>query len=257
MSQSNVSVNKDGSYRISVLVFDSSEGGSLLLVPGHPFFFNQRLANLVCGFSKWHISNFVIEAVPIVSSTDATPVAICINTNCTPVTQVQADAYAIIADAGISGMAWKGLTYRAQNVKQVLHPVAPLVPSDIDYIGYVAVTDQIALNTKIKVMAHFNLKLASPYTGQEYDNAFPTPVTITTGQNGSQSNKVISGPTFGFAHASTVTNVDLGELILTVGYAAATTDYADHTVFHNGHPLASSTSLLDRGTIHFLAKILN
>ena len=40
MSQSNVSVNKDGSYRVSVLVFDSSEGGSLLLVPGHPFFFN-------------------------------------------------------------------------------------------------------------------------------------------------------------------------------------------------------------------------
>jgi hypothetical protein len=230
-----------------------------MVLPIHPLFMNKRILNMAIGWTNYDIRNIVLSTNPLVATTDATPVAFAYTRNCVPIdyNTTSDTAYTALINSGISGIAHTPLTYAIPNVKKIMRPMIPVVPSDIVCTIYGAnkQSGTTVLENSVLVTISCDIEFANPYTGDEMPADQPEQDTFTTNSAGVRCTSALAAG-FGFIVNSTVSLADTGELFIFPKFSAATTDY-DMVVSHNLSPMYPKLNTTDRGDIIVLNYELN
>lgn len=246
-----------GLNRIScrILVPSNAFDNQLCVMPIHPSFLGVRLSAMAKLFCQWKLNSVSITTASKVATTDTHTVLMAYLGRCTPLTRDTTVQYANLSSMNaIQGMAWNPL-HMVLPPDNLFHPVIPIVSTDLPYTGY-AIVNADDITDVVTLYVDIDVTFKEPYTGDELYGNYGA-VTITLGQNGGQVDGGAGYGIVGFVIASTVPNVDVGEMVSCTSFTLVNTEYADNQVTHNGIRTSSVTQVADRGAIKIYCLLTN
>jgi len=228
--------------------------GTIMIVPFHPLFWNQKIFNIARNFTGYKITRARVYSTPSVPTTDTTSNTLASTQNCSSVNQNLANITNTLQNmGGITASAFLALdkTFPNYNPTRVL-PIIPMLSTDISTTAIIANTSS-TVTGKLTLWIDVALSLYGAYNGDDISAALPIQITLTFAAGTGVASSNICLPFYGFVISSTASSVDLMEFIVSPGFTAAATPYTDHVVTHNSTPMTPLTQVEDQGIVIVLA----
>jgi len=226
---------------------------NIAIIPLHPLFYIGRLSTMSSTFLNFSVVRSVIHYVPLIGSTSTGMIAMTSVQHCNPITSTVGDQFGQITllDAEINPV-WMCSKHIVKDLDNTIKTIIPINRKDIPNLVYVVGSGLVGtLVASATLFLELSIKLSRPAPNNEY--IAPGFSTFTISAAGIKSTVAQTYSVIGIVMTSTVTNIDVGEMIIAPPLPVAGTDYTVQ-LNHNSQT-TDYTAVTDQGvlTIQFMA----
>lgn len=232
--------------------------GTIMIVPIHPLFWNQRMFQTARSFTGYTVKKIRATVMPTVPTTDTTFNTLASTQNCSSVNGNLANITNTLQNmGGETASAFLPIIkdFSIQNANRVL-PMIPVLPTDIPLTVIVA-NNMSTFTGKGNLWIDAQISFFGMYNGDDISSNLPVQITLTLEAINGIKSSIITSPFFGFVLSSTCPNIDLMEMVTSPGFAIANNSYTDHDITHNSVSVAPLTEANDQGVVIVIALACN
>lgn len=221
---------------------------NVAIIPTHPMFYQGRIPGIAKNYSNYQVINAKLNYVPLIGTTSTGQVAMCSTRHSTPISYDTTLQFGNITNVSSQiSSVWMCTNYKASDLDTEIKNMVPMNRNDLSNVFYVAGSGLAAdLNVTCNLFVELSYKFTKPAPLIELVE-WPNLMTYIISVAGIRSDYANNMSRFNIVVTSTALNIDVGELLVTPGFAVAGTDYLAN-VTHNNCPV-NYASASDQGTI--------
>jgi hypothetical protein len=225
---------------------------NMAIIPLHPMLYYGRTSNIAGNFYNFQLVRAVVHYVPLIGTTSTGMVAIGSTQNCAPITQDTANQFSSLTllNSEISSV-WMCSKHVLRDVDNGIKMSSPVTRKDVPNTVYVVgsgLAGTLISSCTLFLQVSFKLSRPSPTVDLTAGSGL---TSLVISGAGIAASTIRLQPSFGIVVASTVPNIDVGELLVVPGFLAATPTVYPTSILHNSTETDYNT-VSDQGTVYFL-----